>query len=376
MSLVPQLRERSLQQTSCSQFKNDCPLQAIPRWRLGSDLRPNDWAVPTAPGARLSALLVAALPCAPRVVVLLSTYQGERFVAEQLQSILGQLPANGRLLVRDDGSRDRTAELVEQTPDPRITLSRGENVGFGASFLTLLSQTPDDVDMVMFADQDDVWLPGKLERAWQHLRALGDVPALYGGAKLLVDKALRPLGRSPPWPRPPSFRNALSENIITGCTAAINQRALTLMKRAGVADGVQFHDWWLYLVISAFGVVVHDEEPTLLYRQHSSNQIGQGAGLLGRYAGVVQFLWRRDWVGILLAQTGALVRHYGDSLDPGCRHLVLHHFEEFAGQIRPRWRLILGLTRWRQLAMHEIPWRLLLALHRMRLWPPPWRRLR
>jgi len=315
-------------------------------------------------------------PSAPRFVVLISTYQGEDFILEQLESILVQLPADGRILIRDDGSRDRTIALVESLKEPRVTTLRGENLGFGASFLTLLAMAPADTDMVMFADQDDVWLPGKVDRAWQHLRALGEVPALYGGAKLLVDEALRPLGRSPPWPRPPSFRNALSENIITGCTAAINRRAVKLMKRAGVPSGVQFHDWWLYLVISAFGVVVHDEEPMLLYRQHSSNQIGQGAGLVGRYSGVVQFLWRRDWVGILLAQTGALMHHYGDSLDPGNRYLVLNHFEEFAGQVRPRWRLILGLTRWRQLAMHEIPWRLLLALHRLRLWPPPWRRLR
>jgi glycosyltransferase involved in cell wall biosynthesis len=193
----------------------------------------------------------------------MSTYCGERFVVEQLQSILGQLPPDGSILVRDDGSPDGTADVIANFADHRIVLTRGENLGFGASFLTLLARVPRDADMVMFADQDDLWLPGKIDRAWQHLQPLADRPALYGSAQMLTDAELRPLHATPPWPRGPSLLNALTENIITGCTAALNRPAVELLQRGGVPEGVRFHDWWMYLVVSAFGTVVFDDQPTL-----------------------------------------------------------------------------------------------------------------
>jgi glycosyltransferase involved in cell wall biosynthesis len=311
----------------------------------------------------------------PRVAVLMSTYQGERHVAEQLRSILQQLPPGGRILVRDDGSSDGTVSCIESLAEPAINLIEGANLGFGASFLTLLQMTPRDIDLVLFADQDDIWLPGKIERAWQHLAPLAGRPALYGSAKRLVDAQLHPLGTSPPWPRMPSLRNALVENIVTGCTAAINRPAVALLQRAGVPAHVYFHDWWMYLVLSAFGQIVIDPSPTLLYRQHESNQIGQGAGTLERYAGMARFLRRRDWVGILLAQAEALGTHYGADLDAEARALVSQVFERQRGRLRPRWALILSAARWRQFTAHEPALRLLLLFHRWRLWPPPQRRL-
>jgi glycosyltransferase involved in cell wall biosynthesis len=311
----------------------------------------------------------------PRVVVLMSTYQGERWVAEQLRSILDQLPTSGQVLVRDDGSRDGTAEQIERLGDPRVLLERGANLGFGGSFLSLLSKAPADADLVMFADQDDVWLPGKIERAWQHLQPLGETPGLYGSAQMLVDAHLQPLQATPPWPHPPSFAGALTENMITGCTAALNRPALQLLQRAGVPAGVRFHDWWLYLVISAFGQVVFDGQPTLLYRQHGHNQIGHGAGWLGRQRQIIRFLVRNDWVGILLAQVAELMRCYGEALPPMERRLVLDHFQPVQGRWQPAWRLVFSPRRWRHWAFGEVALRLLLLLHRLRLWPRGPRRL-
>jgi glycosyltransferase involved in cell wall biosynthesis len=311
----------------------------------------------------------------PRVVVLMSTYQGERFVVEQLQSILAQLPADGRILVRDDGSSDKTVEVIESLGDPRITVTRGQNLGFSQSFLTLLAQAPTDADMVMFSDQDDVWLPHKIARAWQGLLPLAGSPALYGSRQMLTDEALRPLHATETWPRGPSFASALTENIITGCTAAMNRPAVTLLQRAGIPRGVLLHDWWVYLVISAFGAVVFDDEPTLLYRQHGRNQIGHGRGWLGRQLGVLRFLARNDWVGILLSQLQALRVHYGHSLDPAAKQLVESHFGVANGHAVPRWRLILSTQRWRQGAFWDLMLRLLLLAHKLRIWPPAGRRV-
>ena len=311
-----------------------------------------------------------------KVVVLMSTYNGERYVVEQLTSILQQLPPGGRIIVRDDGSRDGTVALVEAIGDARVAVIRGTNLGFGASFLTLLTVVSADADLVMFSDQDDVWLPGKIDRAWRHLQSLGGVPALYGSAQMLADQHLVPIHATPPWPRGPSLAGALTENIITGCTAALNRSALLLLQQAGVPRGVRFHDWWMYLVVSAFGRVIHDDAPTLLYRQHGANHIGHGAGWFGRQRQIVRFLWRNDWVGILLGQVHALVVHYGQSMPANAQALVSQHFLIEADSARPSWRLVFSLCRWRQNPLWEVALRLLLAVHRLGIWPLPSRRLR
>jgi glycosyltransferase involved in cell wall biosynthesis len=234
----------------------------------------------------------------PRIFVLMSTFNGERFVIQQIRSILEQLPPGGCIMIRDDGSSDATSALVAGLGDDRVSLLRGENIGFARSFLTLLQAVPSDADTVFFADQDDVWLPGKIDRARKALAGFSLHPALYCSAQMLANEQLLPFNVTPRWPRPPSFCNALSENIVTGCTAALNRTAMELVRRAGVPDRVRFHDWWLYLVISAFGTVVFDEEPTLLYRQHAGNQIGHGPGWWGRQLRILSFLRRYDWVGM------------------------------------------------------------------------------
>lgn len=309
-----------------------------------------------------------------RVVVLMSTYNGERFIEEQLRSIIEQLPADGLLLIRDDGSTDFTVKRIEAFEDPRIRLMLGENIGFARSFLTLLVEAPSNAEMVMFSDQDDVWLAQKIERAWQHLQPLMAQPALYCSAQMLVDEILQPLQVTPPWPHGPSFANALSENIVTGCTAAINQPALALLQSAGVPESVCFHDWWMYLVVSAFGTVVVDNHPTLLYRQHGANLIGHGAGWWRRQLQILRFLLKHDWVGILLGQVAALKYYYGDRLDATKCALLESNFRIIDLQATPRFLPMFSRRRWRQTAFKEMLFRVLLALHRLYLWPVPGRR--
>lgn len=302
-------------------------------------------------------------PPPSRVVVLMSTYNGEEYVVQQLHSILDQLPVDGRILVRDDGSTDATVEQIEGIGDSRITVVRGENLGFAASFLRLLGDVPGDSQMIMFADQDDVWLPLKVERAWNVIVAVPDRPTLYCSAQMLSDEKLRPLHATQRWPREPSFQNALSENIVTGCTAALNPAAAALLRQAGVPNRVRFHDWWMYLVVSAFGTVIFDPEPTLLYRQHGSNQIGHGAGWWGRQRRIMTFLRRHDWVGILLGQVAELRSHYGHQLTPEQLVLVDRYFKDRSGTTGATWRLVAGLLRWRQFWYGELTFRTLVAAH-------------
>ena len=280
-----------------------------------------------------------------RVVVLMSTYQGERFVAEQIQSILDQLPLEGRLVVRDDGSYDRTANIVRSFGDPRITLTCGPNIGFARSFFTLMAATPDDAEMIMLSDQDDVWLPNKIERAWRYLKDTEGVPTLYCARQQLVDESLHPIALSKRCMRPPSFQNALTENIVTGCTAAFNRDALHLALKIEMPERVYFHDWWLYLVITAFGEVIVDEEATILYRQHGGNVVGRGAGLM-QYVEILRFLRKTSWVHIMYSQIEVFRFAHASNLSPSNRKLLENYFN-------PRknfsiFRLVFSFKRFRQ----------------------------
>jgi glycosyltransferase involved in cell wall biosynthesis len=259
-----------------------------------------------------------------RVVILMSTFNGERFVEEQLRSILIQLPPDGRVIVRDDGSTDQTVSRIQALCDPRVSIIRGENIGFARSFLALMAMAPLDADMYMLSDQDDVWLPVKVQRAWDHIKEHAHRPTLYCSRLKLVDVNLQPIHLSINWQRPPSFHNALTENIVTGCTAAFNGPALNLVRIAGDASLIFFHDWWLYLVVSAFGDVVFDREPTILYRQHGQNVIGMGAGIQ-RYWAILRFLRKVNWIHIMFNQIDNFVLTHGARLD-GAQHRFISRF--------------------------------------------------
>lgn len=294
-----------------------------------------------------------------RVVVLMSTYRGETYVREQIASILMQLPPEGRLIIRDDGSPDGTVQVIERIEDPRITLVRGNNLGFVGSFLTLLTQAPPDCDMVMLSDQDDVWLPNKVQRAWDVIGQGGSVPTLYCSRLQLVDEQLRPIGLSPLWPREPSFANAVTENVVTGCTAALNRAALNLLRDCGDVRKIYFHDWWLYLVVSAFGRVYFDPEPTILYRQHQGNAIGMGAGL-SRYLTILRFLRKRNWVHIMFNQLDNFRRVYGKNVPPAQQSLLETTFDP--RNWRAVMRLLLVPRRLRQTLVSDLLFRGILAV--------------
>jgi glycosyltransferase involved in cell wall biosynthesis len=291
-----------------------------------------------------------------QVAVVMSTYNGARFVREQVESILSQLAPDDLLLVRDDGSRDGTAAQIRMIADSRIRLDEGENVGFARSFFALLAAVPPEADVVLLSDQDDVWLPSKIARARDSLRAC-DGPALYFSRLQLVDEQLRPLGLTTGWPRGPSFTNALAENIVTGCTIALNRAALGLVLRLGDPSKIRFHDWWIYLVVSAFGQVIADPEPTVLYRQHGRNVIGRGAGWR-RYLVNLRFIRQSSWVHVMFAQLQNFRAVHGAALSARQRALVDRYFD--ASRPSAVLRLLVVPRRFRQLLIDDVLLRLLL----------------
>ena len=203
----------------------------------------------------------------------MSTYNGEKYIRMQLDSIRNQTYENIRVLIRDDGSTDQTVSILEEyaKKDGRITYYRGKNIGVIQSFLELLKNSSDEAAFYAFSDQDDVWLPEKIERAVEKIKDTKE-PALYCSETYLTDGELNVLHKDAKMARP-SFGNALVQNICTGCTAVINRRLRNLVKETN-PQKIVMHDWWLYLSATAFGKVYYDEEAYIKYRQHGDNRYG------------------------------------------------------------------------------------------------------
>ncbi len=207
----------------------------------------------------------------PRVQVLLACYNGEKYIAQQLDSILGQTGVSVELMIRDDGSTDGTRDILADYDArfDRIHVLYGENIGSNAGFFTMLSLA--DGEYVAFADQDDVWDADKLEIAVAALRA--EEALLYCANKRLVDEELKPIpGGSFP-KLTPGFRGAVVENICTGCTLLMTRELADLICRH-LPEHAIYHDWWCYLTATYYGKVVFDETPHMDYRQHANNQVG------------------------------------------------------------------------------------------------------
>lgn len=299
------------------------------------------------------------------VLVLLSTHNGEKYIREQLDSILQQKGCRTTLLVRDDGSTDTTREILREYQQGAFgnqfyAVLEEENVGVVRSFFRLLCSAADlcaapgkyediplgrgelhgvqsgcssqDIsfyrekkkklaeensvegqkfDYYALADQDDIWLEDKLSAAVAMIRekerkakrkkvaegntektaeAYECLPCLYAGAVQPVDQRGRNIPAGIRYPkRRPSFGNALVENICPGCTCVMNRQLLLMA--GGTAEAMEttvlsrvlLHDFWLYLLAGAFGNVIFDEQPHILYRQHGNNSVGMASTLLESY---------------------------------------------------------------------------------------------
>nr|WP_263324800.1 glycosyltransferase family 2 protein [Neobacillus sp. Marseille-Q6967] len=210
--------------------------------------------------------------------ILLSTYNGEKYVAQQLDSLLKQDYENLDILIRDDGSKDNTVSILEHyvNENPNIKLIKGVNKGVISSFFELVQNASEEADFFAFCDQDDYWKSTKVSRAIHLMEQENErIPLLYFSRLDIVDDNLQLLKQSQIPPKGAGFENALIQNIATGCTIVFNRTMLNLFKsNIPSVDMVMMHDAWFYLLGTAFGKIIYDEESHLLYRQHSSNTLG------------------------------------------------------------------------------------------------------
>lgn len=220
-----------------------------------------------------------------KVAVLLSTYNGSRFIAEFLDSLCQQDFKNFDLIVRDDLSSDSTLSILNDYKG-RLSIIRmpaQENLGPAKSFIGLLEYADFGYDVFMFADQDDFWYPNKISRCVSSIINLDgkNEPILYCSALELVDEGLRHIKYSFQ-PKICAKINSLVENVATGCTIGVNCLARDFVLKSLPSNYIM-HDWWMYLVVSFFGHVSYDSEPTIKYRQHSSNTVGGATSFFDDY---------------------------------------------------------------------------------------------
>ena len=300
------------------------------------------------------------------VTVLLSTYNGSKFLRQQLDSLYQQTYPNIRILVRDDRSTDSTRTLLEkEQAKGRITLFEGHsNLGAAPSFFKLLrNAATTETEYVAFCDQDDVWHPEKVARAILRLADVAvDHPAMYCSRVEIVDERLAHIGYTM-IPRKIGFGNALVDCVTTGCTIVLNRAAVRLLGKNLPSSGVM-HDWWCYLVMSCFGEVIYDSTATLKYRQHDSNTIGLATNEF------IQFIRRchRFFGGcgghLRMSTQATYLREIFKDYIPIANRQMLDNFIGAKSSWNRRLQLALSNDIWRQKWSDNLLLRLLILLNR------------
>ncbi|WP_278373110.1 glycosyltransferase family 2 protein [Segatella bryantii] len=212
-----------------------------------------------------------------KVNILLSSYNGERYIKEMIDSLLAQENVEIDLLVRDDGSTDNTPKILDeyQSKD-QLTWYQGKNLKPAHSFMQLVKDSH-DADYYAFADEDDYWKPEKVSTGVEAIKPYDDIPALYFSRTQLTDENLNPIPGPIINPKL-TFGESLVYEFIPGCTMVFNKKLRDIINLY-TPSYIPMHDVWIYSVALAVGAkIVFDPNSYILYRQHSSNTIGQGQG--------------------------------------------------------------------------------------------------
>lgn len=217
-----------------------------------------------------------------KVAVLMSTYNGEKYLKDQIDSILGQAgDFQLDLWVRDDGSKDRTTEILDEYAScGKLKWYAGKNLKPAYSFLDLLKNCV-GYDYYAFADQDDLWVQGKLNAGIQAIKEY-NVPALYCANAELVDHNLKTLGRYVYKKEPKlDFTTLLCSGGLLGCTMVFNSALAELVQKYHLPGNIVMHDFYISLLcLAKEGEIVYDNVSYMKYRQHINNVVGVDYGII------------------------------------------------------------------------------------------------
>lgn len=282
----------------------------------------------------------------PIVAVLLSTYNGETYLREQIDSIFKQDNVEVKLFVRDDGSKDSTLEILNEYSQlyPIEIIVDGENVRPGESFMRLVYKYADlpDIDFYAFADQDDIWFPNKLFTAISSIRNNDmSIPVLYSSNQYIYtdgdNKGLRYN-----CPQRIDLISHMTRNTISGCTFVFNKALAQLLAHSDRPDRriirYRLHDAWIMLVAIVCGQVIYDENAYMLYRIHSNNTVGvREESFSERLKKLKRLFVKQDDANIRLITARELLRIFPDISEEDKR--VISLFADYQNSCRDKFAL-------------------------------------
>lgn len=223
-----------------------------------------------------------------KVNVLMSTYNGEKYLEEQIESILNQKNVEVNFFVRDDGSTDNTINILDKYyKHNKLIYYSEKNLGPAHSFFDLITRVPEQ-KYFAFSDQDDVWLPEKLSLAVEKLKKYSDIPALYVSDTIAVDRNLNVLKNQRKMGEEFDFGNILIKNNANGCTMVFNKRFVDIFRKADWRkfNYITAHDHFVYMLcLGIGGKVICDKASYILYRQHSKNFAGEKRSVIRKIKG-------------------------------------------------------------------------------------------
>lgn len=268
------------------------------------------------------------------VAIVMTTYNGEKYVKDQINSILASVYQDFELFIYDDGSKDNTMpilrDLENQNPSKVHVFQNEVNLGVTINFLNAFSRTT--MDYIMFCDQDDFWKPNKIALTLKRMRHMEaqiskETPLAVFTDASVVDEKLKIVNNSffcsnHLNPKKSDLAHLLMENKLIGCTVMVNAALRKILQSNRLPDKAKYHDWWIALVAAAFGKIGFVNESTLLYRQHEGNVVG-GAGFLAYLQNRLSSLQdQKESVQILIRQADEFLTLYGEQLSGEKREVI------------------------------------------------------
>lgn len=278
------------------------------------------------------------------ITILISTYNGERFLPEQIESLVNQKDVEIQILIRDDGSTDGTISLLKEYKKENIILDwyQGSNLKTAKSFLDLLAHAPDS-EYYAFCDQDDVWNNDKLSKAIGEIEnaqnlALEEKPILYCSNYQLVDEFLNDLPDNR-HVTTTNFYSALVSSCCAGCTVVFN-RILKEFLSKKIPTNIVMHDDWAHKVCLALGgIVIYDNTKTIMYRQHGNNVDGGLHSFRHRVIMILKRIKTQD--RIRSKQISEILRIYKDNMPDENRLFLSEFIKRYNANIFGRLSLVM-----------------------------------
>ena len=287
-----------------------------------------------------------------KVTVLMSTYNGGKYLREQIESILNQKEVLISLYVRDDGSTDDTVNILNEYQEKgKLEYFIGENRGAAYSFWDLLLHAQED-SYYAFSDQDDFWMEKKLISAIENIRIDEKTPFLYFSRKTIVDKNLIPMKMTDEPVRGVDLRFSMLKGFASGCTMVFNRKLyekLTIY----TPEVMTMHDSWILKVAGAVGKVYYDSNSYILYRQHGKNVIGNNSrkNAFNRHIKKI-FKYKDDNITSKMAKQ--LITNYGNQMqEMDVRYIK--YLSDIRESVSSRYRLIFS-----NYYKTQVPWNIIL----------------